>query len=204
MPVKEASKAKSRLRTPTGVPREKLAIAFALDTLIAIYQVVPSERVFVVTDDAQVAAFVSERGGVTVQDPGRGLNPAISAGIAAATPDALESDLSSVPAAVVLGDLPALSAQELAAGLRACAVTESSVVPDQDGSGTVLLTHHDVRRLVPRFGAESAARHARAARVLTPDLPRLRTDVDTEISLAAAVSLGVGRHTAALLGLSRR
>lgn len=201
IPVKERSQAKSRLRAPHGVAREELAAAFALDTLAAVYDVVPADRVFVVTDDALLGRFVAGHRGVVVPDPGRGLNPAIAAGLAAATPDGLAPEQVCAPGAVLLGDLPALSPDELYAGLRACAVSESSVVPDQDGIGTVLLTHHDLRRIVPRFGTGSAARHARVARVLTPDLPRLRTDVDTDIALAQAVSLGVGPRTAAVLGV---
>ncbi|MBO1765613.1 2-phospho-L-lactate guanylyltransferase [Allobranchiibius sp. GilTou38] len=201
VPVKERSAAKSRLRAPDGVARDELAAAFALDTLTAVYDVVPADRVFVVTDDDQVAGFVRARDGVVVPDPGRGLNPAIAAGLAAATPDGLAPTQICAPGAVLLGDLPALTPDELYAGLRACAVSESSVVPDRDGTGTVLLTHHDLRRIVPRFGTGSAARHARVARRLTPDLPRLRTDVDTDTALAQAVSLGVGAHTARVLGV---
>ena len=201
VPVKERSQAKSRLRAPAGVARDELAAAFALDTLTAVYEVVPPALVVVVTDDAQVARFVDTRGGVVVPDPGRGLNPAIVAGLVAATPPGLTAEDDCVPGAVLLGDLPALSPDDLSAGLLACAVSEASVIPDQDGTGTVLLTHHDLRRIVPRFGSGSAARHARDARLLTLDLPRLRTDVDTDTALAQAVSLGVGARTAAVLGL---
>lgn len=199
VPIKDRARSKTRLRVPEGIAREDLALAIALDTLTAVYEVVPPALVFVVTDDDQVSAFVSTAGGNVVRDPGRGLNPAIAAGIVAATADGLGTGGVSAPGAVLLGDLPSLSPTELRAGLRACAVAESSVIPDRDGAGTVLLTHHDLRRIAPRFGGGSAARHARVARTMTPDLPRLRTDVDTEASLAAAVALGVGKHTTAVL-----
>jgi 2-phospho-L-lactate guanylyltransferase len=73
------------------------------------------------------------------------------------------------------------------------------VVPDAEGTGTVLLTATPGHLLAPSFGAGSAARHATGATLLTPDLPRLRQDVDDVGSLAEAVQLGVGRHTAAVL-----
>lgn len=200
VPIKDRFQSKTRLRVPEGVLRENLALAMALDTLAAVYEVVPPALVFVVTDDDQVTAFVDSAGGNVVRDPGRGLNPAIAAGIAASTPDDVEAGRVAIPGAVLLGDLPSLTAVELISGLRACAVAESSVIPDRDGTGTVLLTHHDLRRISPRFGGGSAARHGRVARTIIPDLPRLRTDVDTENSLAEAIALGVGKHTTDVLG----
>ncbi|XAS75882.1 2-phospho-L-lactate guanylyltransferase [Dermatophilaceae bacterium Sec6.4] len=206
VPVKERDHAKTRLRPPTGVDRSQLAMAFALDTLSAVFDVVAASGVFVVTDDQGVAGFVADRGGNTVRDPGRGLNPAIAAGLNAASDADLMSDQPCHPSrpchpgAVLLGDVPCLTPADLTAALRACAVAESCVVPDADGTGTVLLTHHDLRRIVPRFGAGSAARHSRCAATLPLDLPRLRTDVDNEAAFEQARVLGVGPHTSALLG----
>lgn len=199
MPVKEHDQAKSRLLAPAGVDRAELALAFALDTLTAVYEVIPPAAVFVVTDDEAVTTFVASHAGVSVRDPGRGLNPAIVAGLAAAARDGLAAQQPIAPGAVLLGDLPALTAAELTAALRACAVAKSCVVPDSDGTGTVLLTHHDLRKIVPRFGAGSAARHGKAAAPLPLDLPRLRTDVDNESAFVAARALGVGPHTSSLL-----
>lgn len=201
VPIKEHDQAKSRLRAPAGVDRSQLALAFALDTLTAVYEVVAPAAVFVVTDDQAVLSFIADHAGVSVREPGRGLNPAIAAGLEAAASDALAAGKPSAPGAVLLGDLPALTAAELTTALRACAVAESCVVPDADGSGTVLLTHHDLRQIVPRFGAGSAARHGRAAAALLLDLPRLRTDVDNESAFVAARALGVGPHTSSLLTL---
>lgn len=198
VPIKEHDQAKSRLRAPAGVDRSQLALAFALDTLTAVYQVVAPAAVFVVTDDEAVLSFVADHAGVSVRDPRRGLNPAIVAGLEAAAHDGLSAQ---PPGAVLLGDLPALNAAELTTALRACAAAESCVVPDADGTGTVLLTHHDVRQIVPRFGAGSAARHGRASTTLLLDLLRLRTDVDDESSFVAARALGVGPHTSSLLTL---
>ncbi|WP_265447561.1 2-phospho-L-lactate guanylyltransferase [Flexivirga meconopsidis] len=194
VPVKHSAYGKSRLHPPAGVRRSDLALAIALDTLQVVLEVVPADQVVVVTEDPEVRLQMQDRGAHVLSDPGRGLNPAITAGI-----DRVRSAAPATPAAVLLGDLPALSAGELRDGLAACAATESAVVPDRDGTGTVLLTHHDGSRLIPRFGTGSAARHARTATVLQPELPRLRTDVDDDAALQAAVALGVGPWTRRVL-----
>lgn len=101
---------------------------------------------------------------------------------------------------MLLGDLPALRPEDLRAALAACARLDRAVVPDADGSGTVLLTGLGPGRLEPSFGPGSAARHEALGHVRLPlDLPRLRTDVDDAASLAAAVALGAGPRTLAAL-----
>lgn len=197
LPVKDTGRAKTRLIPPPGVDRQSLALAMALDTIEVALQVVPAAQVVIVTDDPAIASNAAGLSVAVVPDLGRGLNPAIEAGLAY-----FRDTAPGAAGAVLLGDLPALTAQALYDGLRACAANESSVVPDASGEGTVLLTHHDVARLVPRFGAGSAARHSRTAAALKLALPRLRTDVDDADSLAAAVRLGVGPRTSGLLNLA--
>ena len=100
---------------------------------------------------------------------------------------------------MLLGDLPALLPEDLVAALSAAAAFERAVVPDADGTGTVLLT---ARRgaLEPAFGPGSAERHVRAGHErLDLDLPRLRTDVDDDLSLTRARALGLGPATSACL-----
>lgn len=194
VPVKSRHAAKSRLVPPDGVSRSELALAIALDTLTAVAEVIPAGRLIVVTGDDQIAAQLRVGGARVVADPGRGLNPAIEAGLASAR----DFDAAS-PVGVLLGDLPALTAAQLRTALAACAANESAVVPDESGQGTVLLTHHDASRIVPRFGHGSALRHAQSATRLDLDLPRLRTDVDDLTSLRTAMSLGLGRHTRSVL-----
>jgi 2-phospho-L-lactate guanylyltransferase len=100
---------------------------------------------------------------------------------------------------VLLGDLPALRPLDLLAGLQAAAQHRLAVVPDADGTGTVLLTSLD-GHLEPAFGTGSAARHAAAGHHrLDLDLPRLRTDVDDDASLRVARALGVGPATQQVL-----
>jgi 2-phospho-L-lactate guanylyltransferase len=155
----------------------------------------PPARVHVVTSDAGVATRARRLGATVVPDPGEGLDAAVGAGR-----DAAVGATPGAPVAVLLGDLPALRADDLVAALEAAARHTRSVVPDAAGTGTVLLTSLDGERLLPSFGAGSAARHEAAGYArLDLDLPRLRRDVDDDADLAVALSLGVGPATAAVL-----
>lgn len=214
VPIKGGAGAKSRLHPPPGVSRASLACAIARDCLAAACSGMPRGRVHVVTADPDTALLAQRLGAAVVPDPRLGLNAAVGVGIAAAAgaaraaqaaqaaqgvslPDA--SYGSGAGIAVLLGDLPALLPEDLVAALSAAAGFERAVVPDADGTGTVLLT---ARRgaLEPAFGAGSAERHVRAGHErLDLDLPRLRTDVDDDLSLSRARTLGLGPATSACL-----
>jgi 2-phospho-L-lactate guanylyltransferase len=214
VPIKGGAGAKSRLHPPPGVSRASLACAIARDCLAAACSGMPRGRVHVVTADPDTALLAQRLGAAVVPDPRLGLNAAVGVGIAAAAgaaraaqaaqaaegvslPDA--SYGSGAGIAVLLGDLPALLPEDLVAALSAAARFERAVVPDADGTGTVLLT---ARRgaLEPAFGAGSAERHVRAGHErLDLDLPRLRTDVDDDLSLSRARALGLGPATSACL-----
>jgi 2-phospho-L-lactate guanylyltransferase len=128
-------------------------------------------------------------------EPDRGLNPALVHG-ARATGAAAVAALSS--------DLPALRPGELTAALAAAQGAPRCFVADAQGTGTTLLTAVGTD-LAPAFGAGSAQRHAAGGAVpLTGTWPGLARDVDTPGDLRAALALGVGRHTAALLGGAAR
>jgi 2-phospho-L-lactate guanylyltransferase len=192
VPVKGGPDAKSRLRPPDGVDRLVLARALALDTVSAAVEAVGARHVVVVTSDAEVSAAVARLGARTEPDPAAGLNAAIRAG--------LEAGPSEAPAAVLLGDLPALRASDLHAALLAAEGADCWFVPDAEGTGTVLLGARQAAAVTPQFGSESAARHEAAGYLrLDIDLDRLRRDVDDEASLGDALRLGVGPNTAALL-----
>jgi 2-phospho-L-lactate guanylyltransferase len=200
VPVKGGARAKSRLHPPTGISRADLALAIASDCLAAACSGMPRGRVHVVTSDAAVAAVAEGLGALVVPDPGVGLNDAVSAGLAAASGGSpLAARSMGLGLAVLLGDVPALRGGDLVGALAAAAAYERAVVPDADGTGTVLLTSR-TGHLAPAFGAGSAARHERAGHHrLELDLPRLRTDVDDDRSLAAATALGLGPATTACL-----
>ena len=193
IPVKGAPAAKSRLAP--AVPddaRAVLARAFALDTIAAALGATSVARVLVVGDDpslAGVAEFVSEPSGEGAE---RGLLPAVRRGIAHARADA------SGAVAVLLGDLPALRPEELDSALAAAARHPLAFVRDVDGTGTTLATAMPGVPFEPRFGPESAARHAAAgfAELAASDLPGLTRDVDTVDGLETVLHHGVGDHTA--------
>ncbi|WP_295692853.1 2-phospho-L-lactate guanylyltransferase [Lapillicoccus sp.] len=195
IPVKGGDHAKTRLQAPDGVDHSRLATALALDTVAAAAGTVGAGQVVVVTGDPSIAGQVAALGVVVVDDPGGGLNPAIAAGVAHLAAHATDGGV-----AVLLGDLASVRPADLATALYAAVTHPRAYVPDADDSGTVLLTSTTQGRLVPRFGGRSDEAHRRAGFVrLDLDLPHLRRDVDDEVSLRAALCLGVGQHTAALL-----
>ena len=215
VPVKGGAGAKSRLQPPRGVTRAALASAIARDCLTAACAALPEGRVHVVTSDDAMRSYAVRLGAAVVTDPGRGLDEAVRAGLRAAMGAAADHGArwlgpsagprrSSGPVpvegvGVLLGDLPALRPSDLEEALTAAAAHPRALVPDADGTGTVLLTAVGAP-LEPAFGADSAVRHAAAGhRRLDLDLPRLRTDVDDDEGLRAALALGVGPATLAVL-----
>lgn len=201
VPIKDAALAKTRLEPPAPLTRAALARAMARDTLEAVCRALPPPAVVVVTSDRSATQAALALGAVVVPDPGAGLNAAVSAGLAAATGRTASPGERPARVGVLLGDLPTLRPEDLLQGLTACADHAVAVVPDAEGTGTVLLTAAPGGVLVPGFGPGSAARHAAlpGALLLPLDLPRLRRDVDDAPALACAARLGLGRHTAQLL-----
>ncbi|MBM7805525.1 2-phospho-L-lactate guanylyltransferase [Geodermatophilus bullaregiensis] len=201
VPAKRLGAAKTRLRPLTGGPADgglhaELVLALLADTVAAARACPAVADVVVVTDDERAAATVRALGARTVPDvPDRGLNPALVHGARTAATGAV---------AALSSDLPALRPAELAAALAAAAAVPRCFVADAAGTGTTLLAAAGVP-LDPRFGRGSAAAHAATgAAALAGDWPGLRRDVDTPADLTAAVVLGVGPATAALLpGLPR-
>jgi 2-phospho-L-lactate guanylyltransferase len=72
-------------------------------------------------------------------------------------------------------------------------------VPDHDASGTTLLAASAGLALAPSYGVGSQASHAGSGAVELPAGPGLRLDVDTPADLEAALRLGVGPATAAVV-----
>lgn len=195
VPVKHAHRAKSRLLPPQPLTRPELARAVAQDTLAAAAGAVGGAALLVVTSDPAASTAARSLGAAVEPDPGGGLDAAVRAGVARCRAESPGHHV-----AVLLGDLPALTAEELAEALAACAGHPRAVVPDRQGTGTALLTAAPGVPLEPRFGHASADRHASDAARLALPLPGLRTDVDDLGSLREAARLGVGPRTAAVLG----
>jgi 2-phospho-L-lactate guanylyltransferase len=198
LPVKHAGRAKSRLATPPEIDRADLARAIALDCLAAVRACRVVDSFVVVTSDPVVTGAA---GPDHVQDdPGTGLLGAVEAGVRRAL-----AHRPAGPVAVLLADLPALRAGDLATALRECSAHDVAFVPDLEGVGTVLLAATATARLRPAFGPGSAARHESGGAVrLDLDLPPLRRDVDTWDALRQAQALGVGAATTVVLSATRR
>lgn len=189
VPVKALDRGKSRLSTRPAAQRRELSLAFALDTVAAA--VAAGVEVVVVGGD-DVRAAVEALGARWSADPGGGINAAVEHAYAALPPG---------PVAALVGDLPALRPDELAAALRAASGVERGLVADAAGIGTTLLTALPGVALAPAFGGRSRAAHkvSGAVELDLPSVPGLRRDVDTEVDLWDARRLGVGPATSALL-----
>lgn len=197
VPVKAPARAKTRLHPLADATREALALAFAADAVAAALRSPLVARVLVVTSDAEAARALATLGAVPVEDrPDRGIDAAVLEGARVAR------DGGALAVAAMAGDLPALRTEDLTAALLEAAAHRSAVVADAAGTGTTLLAARE-GRLRPHFGVGSAAAHvASGAVLLGPDTlpaPSLRRDVDTPADLAAAVHLGTGPRTTALL-----
>ncbi|SNS05798.1 2-phospho-L-lactate guanylyltransferase [Geodermatophilus pulveris] len=203
VPAKRLSLAKTRLRPrsgavagPPGAAHDRLVLALLGDTVAAALSSPAVGGVLVVTDDPAAAAEVRALGARTVPDePDAGLNAALAHGARATGARAV---------AALSSDLPALRPAELTAALAAAEATAGGTgrcfVADAQGTGTTLLTAAGTG-LSPAFGPGSARRHAAGGAVrLTGRWPGLARDVDTPGDLRAALALGVGPRTAALLG----
>ncbi|CAN5301208.1 2-phospho-L-lactate guanylyltransferase [soil metagenome] len=189
IPVKGTSGAKSRL----GASFE-LAMAIALDTVAVAVGVA---RVIVVTPSA-VAARFEQVGASVVIDPGNGLPGAIEVGLAAASVGQGEKG---GPVAVMLGDLPALAADELREVFVMAESFPLAFVADAEGIGSSIILAHSAASHRPAFGADSRTAHVRAGYVELPIPPAsgLRRDVDTAEQLASLPPERLGPRTRALL-----
>ena len=196
IPVKAPATGKSRLSPALADDaRVLLARAFARDTIAATRAARSVSRVIVVGDDASLADgadFLAEPVGAE-----RGLLPAIRHGIAYAR------TAEPVAVAVLLGDLPALTPDELDHVLEAAGRHPLAFVRDADGTGTTLATAAPGVPFEPRFGPGSAELHTTAGFVEleASDAPGLIRDVDTVDGLEAVLHHGVGDHTAEAVAL---
>lgn len=193
VPVKPAAVGKSRLAVD-GVDRVALARAIALDTIAAAAPADTVAQVVVVTDDALLPVLAVDIPGLrfVAEGDAKGLNAAVAEGA---------RQIEGMPRAALLGDVPALRPADLDAALGKAAAVERGAVADASGTGTTLVTAAAGVPWASHFGPGSFAGHV--AQGFTPlEVPAastLRHDVDTAEQLAAAVALGIGPRTAALL-----
>jgi 2-phospho-L-lactate/phosphoenolpyruvate guanylyltransferase len=196
--IKPIEHAKSRLAVPDPL-RRRLAWTMALDTLSALCRALP--HVLVVSDQPALEARL-RRAGLAVEvisESGNvGINSALTRGALRLHAQGFTSILACV------GDLPALRPESVARVLDASRSHPRSFVADASGVGTTMLVAHDVD-LAPQFQGRSAAAHHASgavglgAEAIGSPVADARCDVDTEADLAAAIALGVGLATSALI-----
>jgi len=198
IPLKPLARAKSRLAdTAHDGLRPGLALAFAQDTVAAVLACTAVRDVAVVTDDALAARELAALGAAIVPDePLGGLNAALAHGAAAVRTRRPDS-----PVAALNADLPALRPLELARVLDAAAGFPRAFLADAATVGTTLLTARAGQELSPHFGPHSRTRHREsgAVEIELTTVNSVRQDVDTGDDLRAALALGVGARTAAVV-----
>lgn len=173
VPVRSLRDGKSRLAGALRPAQRERLVATMLDgVLAALENALGRGRQLLVTADAAL----ERRGVATLVDPGVGLNAAVRAGLEAAA-------TRGGGALVIAADLPLLEAGDIAALLAAGDGVDVVVARDDDRSGTNALWLRDAAAFAPRFGPQSAAAHADAARAQglacrTLDRPGFAFDVD--------------------------
>ncbi|MFC7327822.1 2-phospho-L-lactate guanylyltransferase [Marinactinospora rubrisoli] len=198
IPVKRLAAAKSRLAAPLGRHRAELALAIASDTVMAAVECPRVAEVIVVTGDPLAAGALADLGAHPVADePDAGLNPALRHGARSAVRRRPDAGVCAMSA-----DLPALRAAELDRVLAAAARHATAFLADTPGVGTTLYAASPGAAFRPGFEGSSRLRHraAGAVEIDLADVPGARRDVDTLADLREAARLGVGPHTAKLLG----
>lgn len=203
VPVKALAGAKSRLAPGDRDAIERLSLAMMGDVIEALLGVPALERVAVVTPDPTVAREASALGAQALLRDDPGLNAAIEAGAAQLAPSPEDGLL------VVLGDVAAASATELAQLIDAAPARGVALAPSRDGGTSALLRRP--RDVIPaHFGADSAKRHREAAAhagvpLCELALPSLAIDVDVADDVQAILGVAsLGRRTrAALEALTR-
>lgn len=198
VPAKPLGRAKSRLADLGEDRRRALARAFLLDTVTAGAAARRVVAVLVVTDDHRLAATVVDQGCDVLPD---GVSDDLNATLVQAAAEARRRWPGARPV-TVCADLPALRAEDLDAALAAAATCRQAFVRDHAGTGTTLYAAAP-EAFAPRFGTGSARAHLDAGAVELDDVaPTLRTDVDSPADLGRALLLGVGAHTARVMGRS--
>lgn len=195
VPIKQTAAAKSRLLAATASEADHLQLVHAmqLDTLDAVLSVTTHP---LVAGLAVVAEQVSATLPAQIErlpDLGGGLNPALAAAAAE-----LSRRYPDDGVAALVGDLPALRPADLLQALSEASKYERSFVRDLAGTGTTLLAAAAGTELDPRFGVDSARRHAESGAVELSAAISLRSDVDSPEDLRQALKLGAGLLTSQL------
>lgn len=183
VPINALPLAKSRLESVlTPAERRDLVFWMAGRMLDAIHDAGVIDALAIVTPDETIAAWAKDRGVVAIPQMSGGLNDGLEVGRAWAREQAAEVLL------VLLGDLPLLTADELAHFVALASDPDASstviaLAPDRQERGTNGLLQRPIDTLPFAFGAGSLVRHWRLAfeRRIEPEVfrsPGTSFDVD--------------------------
>lgn len=191
IPVSSAATAKSRLAS-LGPARQALAQAFAQDVVDVAAQVDSVGLVIVVGDGS-----LRLTGNVELVDPGEvGLNAALVRAEGHARSRGYQH------IAVLMADLPCITAADLATLLTSARSVPRGFVRDYRGIGTTVITTTGPA-LMPRFGSGSARSHQVHGAWELPAPPPLKFDVDDPGDIGMALLLGIGTATSTTLAAIR-
>ncbi|WP_254712160.1 2-phospho-L-lactate guanylyltransferase [Streptomyces sp. TRM64462] len=195
VPLKPLALAKSRLAGAFPAPqRQRLALAFAQDTVAAALACGAVRDVVVVTDDGAAAVVLRALGARVVPDrPAAGLNAALAYGA-----ETVRARRPGAPVAALNADLPALRPAELGRVLAVAGRFPRAFLADAADIGTTFLSAAPGIELRPAFGGASRLRHlsSGAVEIRLGGVGSVRRDVDTADDLREALALGVGPCTA--------
>ena len=194
--------AKTRLAQVMPRPRDRAELARAmLADVLAACAAAGLSGTLVVTDTGAGWSTAWNWGARPLLDPQRGLNAAVSSGLAEAAARGARTAL------VLPGDVPFVRPSDLQALLAAAGDQERAlvVVPDHSGDGTNALVTRPPDLVRPAFGAGSAAAHlAQLAGAVRYDCPALALDIDTPAELARLIEVNSTSATATRRLLDRR
>ena len=199
VPVKDLVNAKQRL-IPALRTADRAALAAAMleDVLTALVGA-QIDRIWVVTADAAVAALVRARG---VEPLGEDANRGHTAAVARAQAEAVR--IGARVFVTIPGDVPCVTADEIARLVAAAAPGRPAFAPSRSGLGTngVALAPPDAMPLTfgePSFDNHLAAARARGLEPRVLKLPGLGLDVDSPDDLAALIAAPAATATARLV-----
>ena len=157
IPVKSLSGAKQRL-SPVCSPleRERLCLMMLESLLNAVLESGAVGRLYVVTPDSVVKAWLAERypGGYTIHEAsGGGLNEAFTLASKRVEQDGAKTML------FLHGDLPLASSRDIRIFAELAGRYAAVIVPDKHGTGTTALALTPPGLIHPAFGEGSFARH---------------------------------------------
>ena len=202
VPVKSLERAKGRLAAVLE-PIERAALTLAmLEDVLDACLAVPGWQAWVVSPDEAILEVSARRRAQPVPEG----DPGLLAAIRQVEEEAAGSDA----LAVVLGDLPLLTARALELALHTLGPVVAA--PSDSDRGTNVLLRRPPRVIPARFGTDSFRKHREAADVLgvpfsSVDAPELAFDLDRPVDIVRLLEAGgPGRTRAACLemGLDER